>query len=92
MRPARLGRLAGLLVAAVPLGLHAAGDADRVYDIRLEFGPLLGCLERLALLANVPIVDRTERVASAACSGGRLRVRYGRVGKPAQDRLPDPLR
>jgi len=73
MRPARLGRLAGLLVAAVPLGLHAAGDADAVYDIRLESGPLLGCLERLALLANVPIVDRTERVASAECSGGRLR-------------------
>jgi hypothetical protein len=67
MRPARRGRLAGLLAVVLPLSLFAAGDTEPVYDIDLEQGPLLGCLERLALLANVPIVDRSERVATAHC-------------------------
>ncbi len=71
MRPARL---AGLLAAVFPLVLLAAGEVEPVYDIRLEHGPLLGCLEQLALLANVPIVDRSDRVASAECARGSLRV------------------
>lgn len=68
MRPARLGRLAGLFAVIVPLGLLAADDSEPVYDITLDAGPLLGCLERLALLASVPIVDRSERVADALCT------------------------
>lgn len=73
MRPARLRRLAGLLAAALPLVVLAAGDAEPVYDIELDQGPLLACLERLALLANVPIVDRSGRVADAVCTSARQR-------------------
>ncbi|MBL8299273.1 MAG: TonB-dependent receptor [Rhodanobacteraceae bacterium] len=69
MRPVRLG-LAGLLTAVVPIGLHAAGTAaEPVYTLELEAGPLLGCLEQIALAARVAIVDRSERVAAAACTG-----------------------
>ena len=72
MRRARLGRLAGLLAAVAPLHLSAAGETEPVYDIVLEQGPLLGCLERLALLANVPIVDRSDQVSSALCERRNL--------------------
>ena len=34
---------------------------------------MLGCLEQLALLANVPIVDRSDRVPAAQCTPARKR-------------------
>jgi TonB dependent receptor len=72
MSPARLGRVAALLAVLLPLG-SASADTETLYDIDLRPGPLLGCLERLALLANVPIVDASARVAEARCTPARGR-------------------
>lgn len=73
MRRARLRGLAGLLALAAPLRLLAAGETEPVYDIAFEQGPLLGCLEQLALLANVPILDGSDQVANALCERRTLR-------------------